>query len=311
MGTFMRTMMMMSSTHNHMMSLCGQTLDALVTHAKAGDIGTDDALVLMRATQHCMEAHKAAVDAQLVGGHTYSRGSIVATFFIIYMPIQMQGRELVVARYKEDVEWVRDWLSLFDRVTIYNKSGAPLAFRHPKVTVVPLPNVGRESHTYAHHFEQRWGYLSDSVVCCQGGFDDHLSHADFEAMVLGHGQSVAHGLDVPWDSTMMAALHWTPEKNYAPQPMQPAGMTLAQYFLKYIDDDLVPGAQLQWWVGAIFRVTASDVRRHPPARYSAIKRSLESGSNPEAGHYMERFWRALLLGTHSQFDRASPSPVVE
>lgn len=65
MGTFMRTMMMMSSTHNHMMSLCGQTLDALVTHAKAGDIGTDDALVLMRATQHCMEAHKAAVDAQL------------------------------------------------------------------------------------------------------------------------------------------------------------------------------------------------------------------------------------------------------
>jgi len=180
----------------------------------------------------------------------------------------------------------------------------PLAFPHPKVTVVPLPNVGRESHTYAHHFEQRWGDLSDSVVCCQGGFDDHLSHADFEAMVLGHGQSVAHGLDVPWGSTMMAALHWTPEKNYAPQPMQPAGMTLAQYFLKYIDNDLVPGAQLQWWVGAIFRVTASDVRRHPPARYRAIKRSLESGSNPEAGHYMERFWRALLLGAHTQFDRA-------
>lgn len=213
--------------------------------------------------------------------------------------------ELVVARYTEDVGWVRDVMPLFDRVTIYNKSGKPLSSPHPKAIVVPLPNVGRESHTYAHHFEERWDDLCDYVVCCQGGFEDHMSRADFEAMARGHGQSVARGLDVPWGSSMMAALQWTPDKNYAPQRMQPANMTLAQYFLTHVADDLVPGPQLQWWIGAIFRVAACDVRRHPRERYGAIKRSLAVGSNPEAGHYMERFWRELLLGgADDRYDRA-------
>jgi hypothetical protein len=64
-------MMMMSGTHSHMVSLCGQTLEALLQHVARGEMAADDALVLLHATRHCMASHLASVDAQL--GHAVRR----------------------------------------------------------------------------------------------------------------------------------------------------------------------------------------------------------------------------------------------
>jgi hypothetical protein len=207
--------------------------------------------------------------------------------------------ELVISKYQEQCSWILDWLPLFHRVTVYDKSDNPLVSPHPKITVVPLPNVGREGHTYAHHFVEHHDKLCDHVVCCQGDFTDHLSREDFDAMIRGKGRATLRGITgTPWSSTLMESYGWTPEDNHQTrQPvtlMQPTGMTMGKYFLTYIADDLVPEARVEWWPGAIFRVSASDVRRHSPEKYAAIRKTLEVGSNPEAGHYIERFWHALL-----------------
>lgn len=234
--------------------------------------------------------------------------------------------EFVIAKYDEDISWIERWLPYVTRVTVYDKSshpadippasiesqppagqppeslGQPPESRavsyHPKVRVVRMPNVGREAHTYAHHFAEHHGDLCDTVVCTQGRYADHMSDAAFDAMVRTRtrdpGQGLVHGLDVAWTKSVMQHFGWTPERNHAPQLMQPMGMTMAKYYLTYVAADLVPEATVSWWMGAIFAVTAADVRRHPPATYAAIRHTLSHSSNPEAAHAMERFWKALL-----------------
>lgn len=69
--------------------------------------------------------------------------------------------ELVVARYKENIDWL---LEIKDyKTTIYNKnSGDNL-----------LPNVGRESHTHLYHIVKNYDNLADFTLFVQGNPLDH------------------------------------------------------------------------------------------------------------------------------------------
>lgn len=207
--------------------------------------------------------------------------------------------EFVVARYDEDVSWLRRWLPFADRITIYDKSDAPVASFDPKVTVVPLPNVGREAHTYAHHFAARYDDLCDAVVCTQGALDDHLKPEQFEAMVRTRTRPANTGLDMAWSQCPMSRFGWTEAANWDTvrrQPMTPMGMTMGKFFLTHVADDLVPESAVEWWPGAVFVVPATAVRRQPQERYARLRDFLaRGGPNPEAAHAMERCWKALFV----------------
>ena len=79
--------------------------------------------------------------------------------------------EVVVARYREDVSWTA---GLVWPVTVYDKSGEELP------GAVPLPNVGREAHTYLTHILRRYPDFPDQTVFLQGDPFFHLT-ADGEA----------------------------------------------------------------------------------------------------------------------------------
>lgn len=208
------------------------------------------------------------------------------------------GVEIVVARYKEDVSWVFEYASTASRITVYDKSGEPPPPRyHPKIRVVPLPNVGRESHTYLHHLVHERDSLASRIVFTQGNFADHVPRAEFAAMVTaGVPRKPRVGLDSPWASTLMQTFRWTAENNHAPGvEMRPAGMTLAKFYLTYVGDDLPPEREVAWHQSAIFLARRDRVLARPPGAYRALLDVLASGgANPEAGHYMERFWVALV-----------------
>lgn len=73
-------------------------------------------------------------------------------------------KDLIIARFNESLEWVRlTNLPTVDRIFIYNK-GEPLD-EHESV---PLPNVGRESHTYTHHIIENYDSLADINCFVQG-----------------------------------------------------------------------------------------------------------------------------------------------
>lgn len=76
--------------------------------------------------------------------------------------------ELVVAHYTEDLSWLRN-IPKDVQITVYDKSpdhpGGPAA--------IPLPNVGREAHTYLHHILSRYDSLAEWTIFCQGKPFDH------------------------------------------------------------------------------------------------------------------------------------------
>jgi hypothetical protein len=84
--------------------------------------------------------------------------------------------QLVVARYSEDLSWLR------------NIPGAVAPFVYDKGDAlfpgaVPLVNAGREAHTYLHHICERYNDLADVTVFCQGKPFDHAF--DFHQTLRG------------------------------------------------------------------------------------------------------------------------------
>lgn len=90
--------------------------------------------------------------------------------------------ELVVAHYQENLNWLRKVPASIQK-TIYTKAETPLAPGH-----LPLPNVGREAHTYLHHIVNRYDSLADYTIFCQGKPFDHAFdfHARLRALAAGN-----------------------------------------------------------------------------------------------------------------------------
>ena len=77
--------------------------------------------------------------------------------------------EVVVARYRENASWAIRFNS-----TVYNKGGDAPAWAASFRRWIPLPNVGRESHTIVSHIVSRYDSLADWTVFMQGDPFDHL-----------------------------------------------------------------------------------------------------------------------------------------
>lgn len=73
--------------------------------------------------------------------------------------------EIVVAKYHEDIRWLDAYTRL--RTVIYDKSESP-RFK-------PLPNIGREAHTYLHHICENYDRLADTTVFLQGDPSAHVA----------------------------------------------------------------------------------------------------------------------------------------
>lgn len=89
-----------------------------------------------------------------------------------------RGLELVIARYREDLFWLRE-LGL--PATVYNKGPAlepggllPDAIQ-PGPRVIPLPNIGREAHTFFTHIINEYADLPEWTVFLQGDPFAHLA----------------------------------------------------------------------------------------------------------------------------------------
>ena len=76
--------------------------------------------------------------------------------------------ELVIARYNEDLSWTTTINDPDVYCTIYNK-GKPI-----DLPCIPLPNIGRESHTYLQHIINNYNNLADITIFCQG---DSIFHS--------------------------------------------------------------------------------------------------------------------------------------
>lgn len=172
------------------------------------------------------------------------------------------------------------------QVTVYDKSGdATPAWPG----VLPLPNVGREAHTYLHHIISRYDSLSEWTVFAQGKPFDHAYdfHHRLRALAanpdhigdLGHFQWLGHIIDT--DDHQGHRLFSTWSKNDDGRGLDLSGFHRALFS--------TPGPdQYSFVLGAQFIVHRDLVRQQPVTFY---QRALAvSETFPDAAHCFERTW---------------------
>ena len=88
--------------------------------------------------------------------------------------------EIVVARYNENLDWLKKIKKSKDlKITVYNKGPDDI-----DVPFIRLPNIGRESHTYLYHIINNYDNLADQTIFCQG--DSRFHSPDFLDLINKH-----------------------------------------------------------------------------------------------------------------------------
>lgn len=84
--------------------------------------------------------------------------------------MKQKTTDLVIARYKEDINWLTNisQIELIDQIYIYNKFYTESDFIEKHCRNISLPNIGREAHTYLYHIVQNYNQLNDVTVFLQG-----------------------------------------------------------------------------------------------------------------------------------------------
>jgi len=186
---------------------------------------------------------------------------------------------VVVARYEENI----DWTVGVPKCVIYNKGSSVPATRHP---VIPLPNVGREGHTYLYHIIQNYDDLDDYTCFLQGHPFDHSP--DLEHRLNTFDPSVSfypvsnhiHEINLCYDPTDFS-LH---------------ALLINTY--QRIFGEAKTNHEFTFGAGAQFVVSRDAIRSRPKAFYENILRIMDYHVNPPEGFALERFW--TMIFTHTE-----------
>lgn len=198
--------------------------------------------------------------------------------------------ELVVARYNEELNWLRKVPKTI-RVTVYDKSGDTV--RYPNA--LPLPNVGREAHTYLHHIVSRYDNLGDWTIFCQGKPFDHAYdfHHRLRAMSadpdsIGEFGWIGHIIDTDDDRGQRLFTTWS--KNDDGRGLDLAGFHRALFGTD--GGSAVRPALYPFVLGAQFIVHRDVIRQRPRSFYEhALTVSV---TFPDAAHCYERTWNRVF-----------------
>lgn len=187
---------------------------------------------------------------------------------------------LVVARYQEDVRWIRNIPVSVD-AWIYNK-GETI----PGFSCVQLPNTGREAHTYLHHIVTHYHALPDVMVFCQGHPFDHAPelHRFLRELIVGSGVFP----DFRWLGFLVDTDDCRGRNCFVPWSKNAEGRELPlDEFYQSLFSCPSP-EKFHFYGGGQFAITRECVHRRPRSFYEhALKVALEF---PDAAHCFERCW---------------------
>ena len=210
---------------------------------------------------------------------------------------------IVVSRYAEDVAWLRAMPGT--EVTIYDKGGPGNELAHVPANArrVPLPNVGREGHTYLHHIITQYDNLADVTVFLPASCAESPDKWKKALWVVARAFAADSAFPlhaqgpVPINVAMRDfAMHTyksthagnalkNPESDLLPSPDRPFGAWYAKKGLPEVNE---------WCSQGIFAVSRRHVHQRSLSQYRTLMQGLDTHSNPEAGHFMERAWMAVF-----------------
>lgn len=197
----------------------------------------------------------------------------------------MKARELVVARYNENLDWIQD-----ERAFVYNK-GEPIA---NELIQYPMLNVGREAHTYLWHIVNCWNDLADWTVFCQGDNQDHVFRDMPVSMLLEQQSDMAAMIVLTgcqeWNTDGRLEHRGVWADYVASGAMRPSRWSLFEWFQEFLNLDISNWPGLSYIPGALFGVSKAVIQRRPKAFYERLLETVSDHVHPEEAYYMERSW---------------------
>jgi hypothetical protein len=206
-----------------------------------------------------------------------------------------RSMELVVARHEEDLRWLRRVPASF-RISLYNKGSTQALpeslMGREGMSVVSLPNTGREAHTYLSHLIERFDSLADVTVFCQGHPFDHAPDLHDRLTSLAERRETPspflwYGFLEDTDDPQGRRLFVSWSKN--PERVELSTGSLYELIFGGPSPDL-----FHFRGGAQFAVSREGVRSRSLEFY---QRALEAClSDVLAPHSFERFWDRFFGG---------------
>jgi hypothetical protein len=208
--------------------------------------------------------------------------------------------ELVVSRYNEDLEWLKNKRFKYP-TTIYNKGNNDNFYKPKGCNIKNLPNVGREGHTYLHHIIHNYNNLPDLTIFLPGSSEiDHKMHRvnkiiksinknAISTFPVDHHKNVKsyfyNFIIDEYGSTHIQNNNSNPENRLTPAPIRPFG----KWYEANFDKDV-------YYMGhaGIFAISNTHILQYKKEYYENLLKQLEVSSNPEVGHYFERAWVAVF-----------------
>jgi hypothetical protein len=84
--------------------------------------------------------------------------------------------DLVIARYKEKIDWIQSIKSFFSNVYLYNKD----ELIQSEFIQKKLKNIGREANSYIHHIIDNYDNISEFTIFLQGEPYEHCPTLNHE-----------------------------------------------------------------------------------------------------------------------------------
>jgi hypothetical protein len=213
--------------------------------------------------------------------------------------------ELVVARYKENLDWLTPYDDgTFSKITVYNKSTTPVEYKSDKarVRIETLPNVGVCDHTYLYHIIENYYDLADTTVFIPGS--GYLPYKkELIEFTIGKVKETKDTVIpiYPFDVTLGEAMYNltidnytlstnenrdTPNEEHTPAKIRPFG----KWYQTYFGDAQVKKGT---FIG-IFAASREDIRSRDKEFYQELLSQVATDKFHETSHYIERSWSAIF-----------------
>ena len=225
--------------------------------------------------------------------------------------------ELVISRYNENIEWLKEEPFCNYYHIIYNKGNDLNFFSNFKtLRVVSLENIGRESHTYLSHIVLNYDNLAKLTIFLPGSLNKNINKMEKAKHILNLfennkkyvstmiGIYYKNGIQDDlnefkinyWCSKLKKEKYTDNQSLLSICKIRPFG-NWHKYVFDNINSHIVP-------YGGVFSISNEDIIQHKKKRYLQLLEifKIEKSSNPEVGHYFERSWESVFypLGKNSQ-----------
>jgi heme/copper-type cytochrome/quinol oxidase subunit 2 len=211
---------------------------------------------------------------------------------------------LIIARYNEDLEWLKEEpFNKYDAI-VYNKGDNDNFYKSPKIKkIINLKNVGREPHTYLYHIITNYNNLNNINVFLPGSID----HSQKKVYTMGtmneiEKQKKAIFLTTKSDIDLKVVYnnwqidYWESSNINNKKINLGNELKLAEYrpfniWFEKNFGDLLTYETSNW---GIFSMSRDNIIKNDIEHYNKFLIQLDHHHNLEVVHYIERCWHSIF-----------------